>query len=170
MADDPDKPAPQPDPPTNPTPPPAPPPAADDVAALKAALKKANDEAAASRHRLKEIEDRDKSEGEKLTDRATAAEKRAVDAEARALRLEVAAAKGLTPGQAKRLAGTTKEELEADAEELLSDFAPINGGEDTDRRDTPGGRPKERLRGGGAPTDEPEETDPRKLADLIPRN
>lgn len=140
----------------------------EDLTALKAALKKANKEAEEHRRKLKEIEDRDKSEGEKLTDRITAAERRADEAEARALRLEVATAKGLTAGQAKRLAGTTREELEADADELLADFAPANSGDD-DHRPTPGSRPKERLRGGGDPTEEPEETDPRKLADLIPR-
>lgn len=162
---DPEDPAPKPEP--TPTPPaPAPAPSADDVAALKAALKKANDEAAASRHKLKELEDRDKSDSEKLTERIAAAEKRAADAEANALRLEVAAAKGLTPSQVKRLVGTTREELEADAVELLADFASTRTETDPP---PPGGRPKERLRGGGDPTEEPEESDPRKLADLIPR-
>lgn len=115
--------------------------------------------------RLKELEDRDKSDGEKLTERITAAERRAAEAESRALRLEVAAAKGLTPGQARRLVGGTKEELEADADDLLADFAPKSD----EKKDTPGGRPKERLLGGGDPTEEPEETDPRKLAAGIPR-
>lgn len=59
----------------------------------------------------------------------TAAEKdRADKAELKALRLEVAAEKGLKPSQAKRLVGTTKEELEADADEILEDFKP--GGEE----------------------------------------
>ena len=157
-----------PEPGPEPTPKPDPPaPSADDNAALKAALKKANDEAAAFRHKLKELEDRDKSDSEKLTERVSAAEKRAAEAEARALRLEVASAKGLTPSQAKRLVGATREELEADADEILADFAPQRSGEHDPP--PPGGRPKERLRGGGDPTEEPEESDPRKLADLIPR-
>lgn len=62
--------------------------------------------------------DADKSEAEKRA----AAEQRATDAELRATRLEVAHAKGLTPAQAKRLVGATKEELEADADEILRDF------------------------------------------------
>lgn len=157
-------PEPTPEPPTKPEPPA---PSADENAQLKAALKKANDEAASFRHKLKELEDRDKSDSEKLTERVTAAEKRAAEAEARALRLEVASAKGLTPSQAKRLVGATREELEADADEILADFAPQRPGEH--ETPPPGGRPKERLRGGGDPTEEPEETDPRKLADLIPR-
>lgn len=132
-------------------------------AARKAAEKQTADLAA----RLKEIEDRDKSDGEKQSERLAAAEKRANDAEARAMRLEIAATKGLTASQAKRLVGTTKEELEADADELLADFAPANGGDES--KPTPGGRPKERLRGGGDPTEEVEETDPRKLAEMVSR-
>lgn len=160
-----------PDPVTDPAPDkPTPPAATDtDVAELRKALKKANEEAAASRHKLKELDDRDKSDSEKLAERVAAAEQRANDAEARALRLEVAAAKGLTAGQAKRLAGSTREELDADADELLADFAPASKDPD-DPKPTPGSRPKERLRGGGDPTEEPDETDPRKLADLIPRS
>lgn len=38
------------------------------------------------------------------------------------LRAEVAHEKGLTPGQAARLAGSTKEELEADADQMIEDF------------------------------------------------
>jgi hypothetical protein len=82
---------------------------------------KSNAEAAT---KLQQFEDRDKSEAQKLQERAEAAEKRAADIEARALRLEVAAEKGLTPAQAKRLVGTTREELEADAAELLETFKP----------------------------------------------
>ena len=100
----------------------APKPQAGDVPPeVKRALAKANADAAT---RLKEFEDRDKSEAQKLAERADAAEKRAAEIEGRALRLEVAAEKGLTPAQAKRLTGSTREELEADAEELKSMFAP----------------------------------------------
>lgn len=74
--------------------------------------------------RLKEFEDRDKSESERAVERAEAAERRAAEAESRALRLEIAADKGLTPAQAKRLVGETREELEADAAELLETFKP----------------------------------------------
>ncbi len=53
-------------------------------------------------------------------------------------RAEVAHEKGLTAGQARRLVGTTKEELAKDAEELLKDFKPAdNGG----RRNGAGPRP-----------------------------
>jgi hypothetical protein len=72
--------------------------------------------------RLKEYEDREKTEQQRLAEAQQAAERRAAEAELRATRLEVAAAKGLTAAQAKRLVGTTREELEADADEILRDF------------------------------------------------
>lgn len=77
--------------------------------------------------RLKEFEDRDKSEAEKLAERAEAAERSLADLQANALRAEVALDKGLTPSQAKRLIGSTREELEADADELLKDIGTANG-------------------------------------------
>jgi hypothetical protein len=56
------------------------------------------------------------------------------EAELHALKLEVALEKGLTLVQAKRLLGTTKEELTQDAEELLVSFGgkgkPADEGED----------------------------------------
>lgn len=93
---------------------------------VKAALRKANKEAETLRLRLQEFEDRDKTEAQKLTDRAEAAERRADEIESRALRLEVAAEKGLSPAQAKRLVGATREDLEADADELLETFKPAD--------------------------------------------
>ncbi|MEU8525261.1 hypothetical protein AB0C77_06610 [Streptomyces sp. NPDC048629] len=69
--------------------------------------------------RIKEFEDRDKSDLDKLTERATTAEQAATAAQGRLLRYEVAAAKQLPPGFAGRLQGSTKEELEADADALL---------------------------------------------------
>lgn len=63
-----------------------------------------------------------KTESQKATEAREAAERRATEAEMRATRLEVAHAKGLTPGQAKRLVGNTREEIEADADEILAEF------------------------------------------------
>lgn len=91
---------------------------------VRRALNKANKEAEALRLQLKEFQDRDKSEAEKVAERAQSAETRAAEAESKALRLEVAFEKGLTPAQAKRLVGQTREELEADADELLETFKP----------------------------------------------
>jgi hypothetical protein len=64
-----------------------------------------------------------KAEGAKtLEDRVAEIERQARESETRALRAEVANAKGLTATQAKRLVGATREELEADADELLKDI------------------------------------------------
>lgn len=77
---------------------------------------KANSAAA---QRLAEIEESQKTEQQKLTDRAAEAERRLAEAEARWTKAEVAAAKGLPAGLALRLTGATREELEADADTLL---------------------------------------------------
>jgi hypothetical protein len=100
--------------------------------ALRKQLEKARKEAANYRTKVreleplaskaKELEEAGRSDLEKLTARAETAERTAAETEARALRLEVAFEKGLTPAQAKRLVGGSREELEADAEEILRDF------------------------------------------------
>ena len=118
---------------------------------LKAALKK-----------IQDAEDADKTEAQKAADRATQAESDAKAARAEAARLKVALRKGLTETQAKRLVGETEEEMESDADELLESFKPAD-----DKGKPPGGKPKESLRGGGDPTDEPVETDPDKLAAMV---
>lgn len=69
-----------------------------------------------------ELDQASKTEQERLTERLTSTESRATRAESKALRLEVAFEKGLTPAQAKRLVGSTRDELEADAEEIKRDF------------------------------------------------
>lgn len=112
--------------------------------------------------KVKEFEDKDKSESEKATEARTKAEKERDEAVREALRLNVAFEKGLTPAQAKRLSGSTKEELEADADELLELFKPDDG------KKPPSTRPRERLRGGADPDEDVEETDPAKLAASIP--
>lgn len=103
-----------------------------DADRAQAKIKKQNQEAASLRARLKELEplaakakeleEAGRSDLEKLTGRAEQAETRATTAESRAMRLEVAFEKGLTPAQAKRLVGASREELESDADEILRDF------------------------------------------------
>lgn len=121
---------------------------------------KANAEAA---KKLEELENTGKTELQKLTDKMSEADKRAAAAEARALRLQVAYDKGLSPAQAKRLVGSTQEELESDADEFLESIKP------SDDQGAPGNKPRENLKGGGAPAETPEEMDPHKLAAAIPR-
>lgn len=72
--------------------------------------------------RLDEIEEAQKTELQKAQDRATSAEKELETLRIEAARSAVALTKGLTPTQAKRLVGSTIEELEADADELLADL------------------------------------------------
>lgn len=62
---------------------------------VKAALRKANKEAETLRLRLKEFEDRDKSEAEKQAERMKALEADALNARSEALRLRVAAKFGI---------------------------------------------------------------------------
>jgi hypothetical protein len=67
--------------------------------------------------RFEEFEESQKSETQKAVDRAAAAEARIAEIEARALRAEVAAAKGIP---ANLLSGSTQEELEASADALIA--------------------------------------------------
>lgn len=124
-----------------------------------AKIRKQNQENQSLRKRLKEIEDANKSEDEKRTERLSTLEKAATEYELKAARLEVAIDKGLTAAQAKRLVGSTKEELEADADELLETF----GSKRLSRK------PNEQLRGGSEPAKPVEDLDPRKLAGKIRR-
>lgn len=59
---------------------------------------------------------------EKTQQELEAARKQIADYEVNQLRAEIAAEKGLTLKQAKRLTGTSREELEADADDLLESF------------------------------------------------
>lgn len=72
--------------------------------------------------KLADLEESQKSELEKAQARADAAEKKALETELAALRASVALEKGLSPSQAKRLVGASREDLEADADELLADL------------------------------------------------
>lgn len=135
---------------------------------------KENADAAAE---LQKLKDGEKTEAQKNADKAAEAEKRATDAEAASLRLEVAldkAPEGMALAQvrklAKRLTGSTKEELEQDADELFDDFKPGTGSEgDDDKKDKDGkdgkdggsgGRPKEDLKSGSVPDAKADEVEP----------
>lgn len=119
--------------------------------------------------KAKELEDEKKSDVDRANEKVAAAEKRAADAELAAARLEVATEKGLTPAQAKRLVGTTKEELAEDADSSIEDgtFTVSTGG----ATPPPSRRPKNDLKPGTSdPTEDDDETaDPSKLAEAIPR-
>jgi len=74
------------------------------------------------RSKVSTFEDANRTDMEKVTARADAAEKALADSVSSSLRSSIALEKGLTAAQAKRLVGTTREELMADAVELLADF------------------------------------------------
>ena len=114
--------------------------------------------------RLAAIEDKDKSEVERLTAKAADAEKRASDAEAKVLRFEVAAEKGV---KAKWLTGASREELEAAADEYLTEHPPAGDG----KGGGPPAKPTEELKGGGDPdaAGEPTTEDVRTMVAEIPR-
>lgn len=72
--------------------------------------------------KLAQLEDEQKSEQEKLTERLSELEKKATEAETRAMRLSVMNKKGISEDLASRLQGSTEEELLADADKLLEQF------------------------------------------------
>lgn len=72
--------------------------------------------------RLDELEQSQKTELQKLTEDRDNYKRRGDEAELAMARYEVALEKGLTRTQAKRLVGSTREELAADADELLVDL------------------------------------------------
>lgn len=124
--------------------------------------------------RAKELEDAGKSDMERLTSELQGHTVRADKAEQELMRLRVAVRKGLTEVQARRLVGSSEEELEADADDLMASFRPATPEPEPEpepRSDNSRRRPQERLRPGAVPDadTEPEETDPRKLAAMVPR-
>jgi hypothetical protein len=114
--------------------------------------------------KLQELEDKDKDEVTKLRDEVTSLRSQLTEAGAKSLRADVAMAKGLTAAQAKRLVGSTIEELEADADEILEAF-PVKAG----ATPPPGRKPATDLKGGSDPEEGPIETNPAKLAESVPR-
>lgn len=128
------------------------PPGAENPDAVKAALtrertaaKEAKARASELEARLKEYEDRDKSDQEKLAERATAAESAAAEATRSLLRLQVATSKGLGPEIAQFLTGETEDEMAAQADQLLALAKPAPVTYDGGPRDTsePQGPPEE---------------------------
>lgn len=104
--------------------------------------------ATAAESRAKELEDAGKSAEDKATEAATSAVKRAEAAELKVLRLEIAAEKGLKPQAFKLLGGSTREEIEELAAELvkLTGSASAGSGKDPDQGRQDGG-----AGGNGAP-------------------
>jgi hypothetical protein len=144
--------------------------------AERAARRKAEKELGELKGKVKEFEDAGKSELDKLQGQVAELTKQAEAATARADRFEVAAAKGLTLAQARRLVGATKEELDADADAMVEELGlKKDGGKDEKEEpsteelpqdERPLGRPTENLRA-GASNEADEAPDAAKLADSI---
>lgn len=103
---------------------------ADRPDAVKAAIQNERKNAREANARARDLERqlRERDEADKpLEERLSTAEARATESTLKAARLEVALDKGLTVKQASRLVGTTKEELEADADEFVSELGSTPG-------------------------------------------
>jgi hypothetical protein len=112
----------------------------------------------------REAEEAKKTEMQRLQDRAEKAEKERDSHASTATRLQVAMEKGLTPSQAKRLVGSTREELEADADELIADLKPED--KRPGAKDVIPGRPDDGQKSSG--DDKP---DPKRVArEALTRN
>lgn len=72
--------------------------------------------------KMRELEDAQKSEAQKLSEQLASAQAEATAARTEALRLKVAAAKGVPSALIGRLQGGTEEELAADADALMAAF------------------------------------------------
>lgn len=143
-----------------------------DLDRAKAKIAKANQEAASLRRRLKEAEpmaqkareaeEAAKDEKTKLTEAKEAAAQEAAEARSEAIRLRMAIKHGLTEDDLDLLGSGSEEEIEARALRV----AELSKGQEPENNDRV---PRERLRPGAVPSAEPEETDPKKLADQVPR-
>lgn len=134
------------------------------VQQLRSEAAKYRREAREAQAKAKEFEDAKKTETELAVEKAAVAVTAAELATNEASRLRVALDKGLTADQAKRLVGDSEEEMSADADSLIELFSSTDDGQDLSS-----GTPRERLKPGAVPSAESEETDPAKLADMVPR-
>lgn len=111
---------------------------------------------AAAAEKSKEADEK-KTESEKLAEQLQSlqsqveTEKKAREkAELESLRAQVAQAKGLKPALAGRLSGTTKEELEEDADSILEVIGGKEENEPPKGEGLNGGRPREKLTPGAS--------------------
>lgn len=122
-----------------------------------------------------EQENANRSELERAQGTAAEEKKRADGAELSALKLDVAldkAPEGMSPADvrklAPRLSGTTREELEKDAEELFEDFGG-KGSSSNGSGGPPSQRPREKLRGGGDAGEGDDEPNVAEIVKNVPR-
>lgn len=104
---------------------------------------------------LKNLRDRAQEAEKKVEQTSEDKDKEISDLQTQLLRERVGRKTGLPDQLVERLNGDDEESMLADAESLLEVFAKTG---------PPSDKPHERLRGGGRPETEPEETDVRKIA------
>lgn len=109
---------------------------------------KANADAA---RRLAEIEESQKTETQKLTDKLTATSTQLSELSVENARLRVALRHGLTEDQARRLIGSTEEELDEDAGKLKESLGLTSSEEESTSVPALPQRPREQLRSGSQP-------------------
>src|ERR1044072_4090413 len=95
---------------------------ADYVKRLRAEAASYRTRAQEAEGKVRTFEDRDKTEQQRLEERATTAESRASAAETKLMRFEIALDKGIPSRLINRLQGSTREELEQDADNLMQEF------------------------------------------------
>lgn len=145
-----------------------------------AAITTERDTAVQERDNAKRALDDKSREGESETDKLKREVQELKDAAADAakapktdpvdlLKLEVALEKGMTLVQAKRLVGTTKEELEADADELVKSFGGNGSTSEDEDGDGPRRRPRQVRNAGDPDPDEGTPLDVDKALEKIPR-
>ena len=133
--------------------------------ALATIRKQRESEAAAKKRaqeleaKVREFEDATKDEKTKLTEAKEQAASEAAEAKAEVSRLKMAIKYGLDEEDLDLLGTGDEEAIERRAKRLA---------ERSGSSDDPPRRPRERLKPGAAPSSEPEETDPRKLAAKVP--
>lgn len=126
------------------------------------------DDLKAKADKLDELEKKNQSEVDRLSEQVAALTSERDAAATRADRLEVAVTKSLAEDQAKRitsaakrLTGSTREELEADADEFLTAFAQPEPKPDPEPDpEPPRGRSKEQLTPGATPGAAPPDVKP----------
>lgn len=111
--------------------------------------------------KVKEYEDRDKTEQQRATEATEASKREAAEAKAEVIRLRMLVKYGLDEEDLDLLGAGDETQIEARAKRL----AERAGGKAED----PKRRPRERLRSGATRVDEPDETDPVKLAGNVSR-
>lgn len=117
--------------------------------------------------KLRELEDAEKTEAQRLKDQLEAEQASNATSKTEVAKLKAAIKHGLSEEDLELLSGTP-EEIEQRAERLAARLAGTSNEEE--QEGGTGRRPKERLRPGASPSTEPEETDPRKLAAGLPRH